>query len=146
MTVSAFDPPSSLEEGCAKLLASARDTSNLKPHEFETIELERRIAAFEAEILQSDTMRTEQPPCPPDLLFEDSSIWETVAEAALSGMAMQFSTIAEREGLHAIACTVTTDQQTVQAIAAHANFTQAIRRSIARALDRATKSASAAQK
>ena len=152
VTVFGFDPPSAIVEGHAKLLACELDRrrgaalNNNPAHQplppdaaaLELAVKERHYEEIERQ-LDPSLCTSTLPEYPAEAVFDSSAMWETVSEAALSGMSVSFrdaGAILAEDGadLFAIVCTAEFDHRKSCGISVHASCQTAAQRALARAL------------
>ena len=117
LTVFGFDPPRALLEACG-ITAENEEVGYLL--------IESR---FRADNQALDGL----PSLPNDVVYGIQDMWETVSEAAMTGISTQFKDAGSADGCSIVACFATRDGRVGKSISAHPDFKEAAMRAFARA-------------
>lgn len=117
LTVYGFDPPRALLEACG--VTSHND-------EADYLRAESRFRSANRDLDGLPTL-------PNDIVYGIDDMWETVSEAAMEGVSVQFKDAGNPDGFHIVACIATRADRAGKSLSAHHDIEEAVRRSFARA-------------
>lgn len=117
LTVCGFDPPRALLEACGVTLGN---------DEAGYLRVESR---FRAENRGLDGF----PDLPNEAVYGIGDMWETVSEASMAGISVQFKDAGTLDGCQVVACIATDGDRTGKSASAHPDVTEAAMRAFARA-------------
>ena len=118
LTVCGFDPPRALLEACGVTIGN---------DEADYLRIESRFRAANQSLDGFPVLSN-------DVVYGIDDMWETVSEAAMTGISVRFLDAGILDGCPVVACVATCGDHAGKSVSAHADLREAVMRSFARAV------------
>lgn len=134
LAVFGFDPPRAIMEGCCRLLAHAKADVGLPAWLNDLVDQEKAALGAEAAHPASASPETDMPALDDEAVFGIADMWETVSEASLANVSVEFKDAGSSTTCAKVVCFACAGERSVEATAAHPDFQTAVKRAFSRAI------------